>query len=371
MIERLFGGWYPARPLAVTRWVVGAGAAIRALVGIPILVDIARPDSLHMPYAPWQPELTPAIAWLLIAVWLAAAVAFTIGWHSRPAGAVLVAAMASVLVSDQQAYGNHLYLLTLLALLLTLADAGAALSLDARRRGERPSVPGWPVSLLRIQLTLVYGFSALTKLNEDFLSGAVLAGSLQTGPITFPAGLRTPAVLSVVAAVAIAVEALLALALWSTRLRPAAVGAGVVFHLSIVALIGGATGELVVFSLEMWAVYLLFVAVPERSLTLMVDPACGWCRRWDARLRRWDIIRALAVPEPAGHDVPDSGLELTGRGLSAAGYDAIVEVWSVQPATYLLAPFLRLPGIRKWGQRTVRRRGGRSRLSGGGRSPDP
>jgi hypothetical protein len=49
------------------------------------------------------------------------------------------------------------------------------------------------------QLSIVYGFSALTKINEGFLSGVVLARTLGQGLVGFPESLRTPTFLSLVA----------------------------------------------------------------------------------------------------------------------------------------------------------------------------
>jgi serine/threonine-protein kinase len=56
---------------------------------------------------------------------------------------------------------------------LTVADSGAAWSLDALLRVARDSVPAWPVRLLKIQASLVYGFSALLA-RRDGLTGLLL-----------------------------------------------------------------------------------------------------------------------------------------------------------------------------------------------------
>jgi hypothetical protein len=122
---------------------------------------------------------------------------------------------------------------------------------------------------------LVYGFSGITKINPGFLSGSVLAGSLQGGVIPFPDALITPQFLSALAVVVIAVECALALLIWHTRLRPWILLLGVGLHASI-ALFMSATAELAVFALQMLALYPLFLAHGTNEVDL---PPKSWSKR--------------------------------------------------------------------------------------------
>jgi len=138
--------------------------------------------------------------------------------------------------------------------LMVLADAGAGMSI---RGADRPVVR-WPLLLLKFQLSVVYVFAALTKINDDFLSGEILAGSLGTGIVPFPESLRTPVFLSILAGIAVIVEFAVGTLIWHRRYRFLAFALGLGFHLAI-PLSMQPTAELVVFSLEMLALYPLFL----------------------------------------------------------------------------------------------------------------
>lgn len=251
-----------ARPLAVARMGVGAAALLKGVDLWGLLHELADPTRLRVPWwgLPVPPqELVP----VLVLAWMAVSLGLCLGRWTRTSGALLAAGVALLLGLDRQLYGNHLYLLGLLCGLLAVADAGAVWSLDARRTESprRRLVPAWPVTLLQVQLSVVYGFAALAKLNAHYLSGGLLAGFLQGGLVSFPDVWRVPAVMAPLAVASVTVEAGLALALWSPRWRrPAAVG-GVVFHLAILLTMQPAL-QLAVFGLEMVALYPLFLHDP-------------------------------------------------------------------------------------------------------------
>ena len=188
------------------------------------------------------------------------------GFKPRFAGAIITCLSAYVLLLDQQTYSNHFYLFFLIMLLLTVADSGAALSLDALQTGKRDHVAGWPILLLKLQVSLVYGFSAFAKLTRQFLSGDVLSQTLkQHGWLTFPDSWRSPQVLTALAVSAIFVELFIAFGLWSKRLRWAAVIAGVTLHFFILTMLDSSRLSLGIFALEMFALYPLFFQRLESS----------------------------------------------------------------------------------------------------------
>ncbi len=245
-----------ARALGITRIGVGLAAIVRSLVALPVLLRLADPSYLTAPVFQWMPQPTRALAFTLVGVWLVSGVLFTVGWRVPVTGTILLLCLVFLLALDLQTYSNHLYLMSLLVLLLTLADSGAALSVERRPH----PVPLWPVWLIMIQVSLVYGFSSITKLNDDFLSGRVLAGVLHNGVVTVPSPALTPRVLGSLAVVTVVVEAFLALALWSPRLQKAAFVVGTGLHASITLLMGD-TLELLVFSMLMMSTYPLFAAM--------------------------------------------------------------------------------------------------------------
>jgi hypothetical protein len=327
--------YVPSRPLGLTRIIVGSAAALRALVALPVLVELTQSDTLRLPYADFMPRPTIGLVIATIGVWIVSAVLFALGRGVAVTGPLLLAAIVFTISLDRQAYSNHLYLMAWLVLLLTVADSGASLT---NRKGpqERPVVR-WPVLLLMLQASIVYGFSALTKINGDFISGAVLAGVLRDGVIPFPDSLRNPGFLSALAVVVIAVELFIALFLWSPRFRGAAFILGLGLHVSIVLLISS-TAELGVFALEMLALYPLFLSLEPVAVSLPRSTA----DIWRARIRRWNLLdRVTIAKEPADQLVAEQGGEVETGG---AAHTSILE--NSVPWLWL-APLLRLPVVRQ------------------------
>ena len=247
-------GWTGSRPLGLARVVLGGAAMVRAVVALPVLVDLTRRETLLAPYAEWTPQPSLTLIAFIAGLWLLSAMLFTLGWRVPLSGSALMLALVAILGIDQQTYSNHIYLMLWLVGLMVLADAGAGMSI---RGADRPVVR-WPLLLLKFQLSVVYVFAALTKINDDFLSGEILAGSLGTGIVPFPESLRTPVFLSILAGIAVIVEFAVGTLIWHRRYRFLAFALGLGFHLAI-PLSMQPTAELVVFSLEMLALYPLFL----------------------------------------------------------------------------------------------------------------
>ena len=323
----------PPRPLGLTRIVVGAAALIRAFVAWPILTKLAQPETLRTPYTEWLPEPTTLLVVVILITWAVSAFLFMVGWHVPWSGSLLVAALVANLLLDHQTYSNHLYLMALLAFLLTLSRSGSGLSVSGIER----DVVSWPVVLIMTQISIVYGFSAVTKINEDFLSGAVMAGVLRDGLIPFPSGLRTPAFLSSMAVIVIAVELFIALFLWSRRFRPYAFLLGLGLHVSIVALMAD-TGELTVFGLEMLATYPLFLGAEIAAL--MAN------RQWTERTERYNLIRLVSVEEVTTDD-----LTLTENDATWTGATAHTRTLERLVPWLWVAAVLRLPVVRQLHER--------------------
>lgn len=249
-LRALVTGREPSGPVGLVRLAVGLGVLIKLLDLAPKLFRATEPQVLLLPYFAGLPRPTPTGVLLLLAVWTISALLFLAGWGGRGPGVVLTGVLATVLALDQQLYSNHLYLLTLLVALLTLAGAGRAYSLDARHGHGSATVPGWPVTLLRWQLTLLYLFAALSKVNPAFLSGAVLVEQL-------PRFAAYPDLLRVASWLGLALEGWLAFGLWWPRTRQVTLGLGVLFHLTVLIFMVPKP-ELLVFGLVSLGLYRLF-----------------------------------------------------------------------------------------------------------------
>lgn len=248
----------PSRPVAITRIVLGTVILAHAAETWRVLRRLADPSILRLPEWSFMPAPTPALVVALAVLWGVTAITFALGYRTWVSGSLLAGVLAFVLCLDEQTYSNHLYLMTILVGLLTLADCGAALSLDARRAGARPDVPAWPVTLLKAQLSIVYGFAALAKLNAVYLSGRALARVVPWREIAAVFGMRATVYIVIAASIAAVVtEMLLAVWFWSPRWRAPAVALGILLHGGIVALMPGKF-PLALFAGVMFSLYPLF-----------------------------------------------------------------------------------------------------------------
>jgi predicted DCC family thiol-disulfide oxidoreductase YuxK len=360
---QLIGGWAPARSVAVARIGVALAILLEAPGSASTLLRLAEPEVLGAPYADWMPRVDATIALLLIGSWLASGTLFLVGWHTRIAGSALVVTLAAVLAFDQQLYSNHLYLMLLASLLLVLANAGAAHSLDARR-GGRETVPAWPIRLLRVQVSMVYGFAALAKLNVTFLSGSVVASYLRRdGPLAVPADWRAIEPMLVVSVLAVCIEAFIAIGVWLPRWRPAAIVSGLALHVGITIWLTP-TIPLFVFSLVMLPLYVLFIDV-RRAMVVVWDDSCSFCAGWVRWFVRLDWLGALRfVPRSKlsanglavrEEDALRALQVLTPGGRRFGAFAAVIRVAERLPVSYLWAPILRLPPIARLGERVYGR----------------
>lgn len=239
------------RPVAVARMGVGLAGAFNAVESHEILLRIshgklATPtiDGLDLSSEPWLS--------VLVVVGVVAGIAVAVGVLTSAAAAVSVAASVAVLVTDLQTYSSHRLLATLLMAYLVFAQAGSAWSVQ--RSAHRASVPWWPQLLMMSQLSVLYLFAGLSKANPVFLTGVPLSHWVWV-ELPWP-------VFTLAAFVTVLVEAGIAVGLWFRRTRRFAAVAGVLLHMSIVALMREDSLALVVFAITCLSLYPLFLFRP-------------------------------------------------------------------------------------------------------------
>jgi hypothetical protein len=185
---------------------------------------------------------------------MVAATGLTVGYRTRLSAVVLLALSLFQHLVDQNFWAHHMYFMMLMLLLLAVSESDATLSVRwVREQYPVRWVAGWPVWLIKVQLSLVYFYSATAKFNQAYLSGQVLLDRL-----ALPAFAQSPIVFQALAVGSIGLELFLAFALWPRRLRPWGFAAGLVLHGLIPATMGLYAG-LVVFSVMVFAVYVLFL----------------------------------------------------------------------------------------------------------------
>jgi predicted DCC family thiol-disulfide oxidoreductase YuxK len=220
---------------------------------------------------------------------------------------------------------------------------------------------------LKTQVSAVYGFAALSKLNREYLAGITVGAYVSPAVLApLPDPLRT-AVLLGWSWSSIALELFLAGALWIAPLQPMAFLAGLMLHTAMVLLLPPRLGfQLAIFAIEMFALYLVFLAAPPRSRTVVWDDRCGFCEAVVRWIRRLDWLgvhsfgRAaesappaeggggIQVLTPAAHHAEIQVLTPAGH---YAGFAAIRSMLEVLPVSFLWAPLGRLPLIRALGER--------------------
>lgn len=233
-LEAFFERRVDPRPIALARVVVGCAALLRAYVSYRYIEYVLRSNAVRAPIVDGVPLLT--LDWLpyYCGVWVVAACAFIVGFQTRTAGAVLTALLGYHLIADQNLFFNHIHFLMLIVFLLTVAGAGATWSADWLLAGRpRRTVALWAITLGKLQISIVYFYTALAKINPHFLSGKLLTGSLQH----LPQVLKTPAVMEALSYGVVAGEMFLAFGMWFPRTRIPALLTGVAMHVVIPILI--------------------------------------------------------------------------------------------------------------------------------------
>ena len=342
-----------------------AMAVLRILAG-PIVLLHLRPfleqaaggviyrDIFHQPYAPWYPDLPHSLYVTVLLAGAAGAVAMTIGLFTRAATLTVLAVVAyNLFLSTTHYHHNRGYLVIVLAA-LSVVPCGRELSVDSwmRRRcglpALDPSAPGWPLWLLRFEAATVYGASGLSKLlDADWFAGTVtwdrmvrvqdlMAARSVPGwviDVVTDRGLHTYA-----AKVIVITELFIAVGLWWTATRYAAVWVAVCFHVAIEL-----TASVQVFSYLAIAALLIWAVPSTHDRTLEVDLASPAGGRIASVVHRLDWLARFAVVAREG---PARATDRDGTVYE--GFAAVAFTASRLPLTAWFAlPLLLLPAVRR------------------------
>jgi uncharacterized membrane protein YphA (DoxX/SURF4 family) len=257
-LTRLLTARTPALPVALAR--IGLGIAMfgRSVKTARDLYLVQHdPIVIAAPPFTWSPNLDTVPEVVVVGgLGLLASLTLLVGYRARLSSLVLAGSLAFLYLVDQNFWANHMYFLALMLMLLSLIESDRALSIRAGW-GSDAVVALWPVLLMKIQLSLVYFFTAVAKINPHYLSGDVLGDRS-----ILPAVLQPPIVLSGLAVVSIAAELFLAFALWIPRLRLWAFVLGLGLHGFVPVILGPYAG-LIVYSVATLAIYALFLDTPD------------------------------------------------------------------------------------------------------------
>ncbi|WP_077490554.1 HTTM domain-containing protein [Sinomonas mesophila] len=238
-----------ARPLALARIIIGLASFLLPVEWLKPMLRVASGDYLALPVFDGLPSVPTAAVYGLFAVSLLGSAAMVMGIFGGLPALAVAACSAIVLLADQQVYSNHFLLLVMLCTFIGLSGASKAMTV-LRPKATQP-VPYWPAFLIKAQITTLYAWTAISKVNPQYLSGDVLADQLRPW-VPVPDSL-----LPAVAVTSIVVEAFLAVALWLPRTRLLAFIAGFGLHVGILVLLLY-PGPLISFAMLMSSGYVLF-----------------------------------------------------------------------------------------------------------------
>lgn len=253
----------PPERLALLRLLVGGYALGYLVVRLPHLLAVAGfgRDPRFDPVGPlWflASPVPPAVGHAILTAAVLAGAAFVLGWRWRVTGpgfAVLFLAVTTYRSSWGQVFHTD-NLVALHLLLIAIAPAADAWSLDRRRRPTTPaavqptSAHGWPVRLCSLVTVLAYAVSGWAKLRNggiDWVTGDTLRNQIAhdnlrkalMGDVWSPLGghaVRYGWLFPPLAAISVAVELGAPLALVFRRLRTSWAVAAWLFHLGVLAL---------------------------------------------------------------------------------------------------------------------------------------
>jgi hypothetical protein len=300
-IDELLGRRVSLRALSLLRVLVGP---ITVLHLWPVLDDARHGhlyrDGFHQPHAAWYPELPRSLYVAVLVLGAAAAIGMTIGVLTRVSSVVAFAVVTyNLLLSTTHFHNNRAYLVVVLAALAAApGDDG----------------PAWPLWLLRVEASVVYLGSSLSKLfDADWFGGTVTWGRVVRVQDRLPswaaATLTNRSFHTGAAKVIVLTELFLALGLWLPRTRLVAVWVAVCFHIAIQL-----TAHVQTFSVLCISALVIW-ATPRTGDRIAVVP-----ERWRRAIESLDWLGRFRV-EP---------------GTSLAVLDRDGTTWTGRPALALL-----------------------------------
>ena len=215
--------------------------------------------------------------WLAV---VALCVPLALGWRPRLFGLLLVLMLLPMDFLSRGRQSRQVLLFALLAFSCLRSDAVRKPWRIAERSRIRSAGPSWPVRLIQLQLTLLYGANAIAKSSPSYLRGDVLMGMaiampnfnvdlsrgmLELGPIAIPV---------VLAAVGgTLTEYFLAIGFWLGRWKWMVAIVGLGFHVVLTFIVQ--------ISMLHFAAIFLYLA-----FLLPLVPGNGWAGQRESEINR-------------------------------------------------------------------------------------
>ncbi|APW59856.1 HTTM domain-containing protein [Paludisphaera borealis] len=301
-----------ARPLGAYRIVFGLMVlAHLALISVDLDywytdVGLMRGDEAAVTAGPLRPTplsyyQDPSSVRVALGLTAVAAVAFTLGWRTRIAGALTYLGMLSFYNRNLLTNCGPDQVMMITSFYMMLAPCGAAYSLDARRvaraRGTlaEPLILPWAQRFMQLQICVIYFITAYLKSSgRMWANGTALHPILfnhEVGQLNFEWLAAYPLVINVMAHAALLTEFALVFLLWFRPTRRWIALLGVALHVGIWPIV-----NVPLFGEQMTALYLLFLAPDELSALLSIFRPSFWLGRRTAA----DLVIPGRVDQPHG-----------------------------------------------------------------------
>ncbi|MEQ8907737.1 MAG: HTTM domain-containing protein [Vicingaceae bacterium] len=142
----------------------------------------------HFAFFDWIKPLDASGMTLLFILLCVSALGITLGFFYRLSALVFFILFTYVELIDKTYYLNHYYLVSLLCFWLVLVPANRSHSLDALLfpKLRSTSVPHWSILIFKVQLSIVYFYAGLAKVNPDWLFEAQPLASWLPGRYDLP-----------------------------------------------------------------------------------------------------------------------------------------------------------------------------------------
>jgi hypothetical protein len=306
---------------------------------------------------------------ILLAIWalcLVLSILFMIGYFTKPSAFLLFLLYVSFNNRDPLVLNSGDTMLRCCLFIMLLAPCGASCSVDriiaisrGKDRGGDPAPREmWTQRILQIQIALIYTATVCSKLNgRDWMNGTAVYYPLHMVDLArypIPGWISNDTVINIMTWGTLVIEASMATLIWNRRLRPYALGAGVLLHSSIEYAL-----NIPLFSMIMITSYLnfvyndwiaLWVTMLTRSfvryrIEVRLPDGVTPADRWWLVLERLDFLHLMQVN--ASSREPVESLNVTGRGWQADGPAALQRILFRIPTFWLLAPVILLPGSLK------------------------
>jgi predicted DCC family thiol-disulfide oxidoreductase YuxK len=260
----------------------------------------------------------------------------------------------------------HVWLIFIVSVIFLFCE------IESRFNNEGIQKKGILFLSFKIQLSIVYFFAALAKINYDFLSGASLnffylsTNNLYKYESVLGASDSLYLLISITS---ILIEAFLSFAFWIPKVKSIALAVGITFHTLMLIFLSEDQNvflELVTFMLIMYFLMNFFWIADYQKVYIIWDDTCSFCAKFISILVKLNLNNVITFigssnkMQIENFNIPEmdllNSIQLVNENNSVRvqGYDAIIYALKLNPITLSINPFMNFRPIRSIGKRVYR-----------------